>query len=76
MKEQREVRWMIRKALEKSVGPVTDVEWKRVCRIATLDIMANHWVFRQRTSRQYLERVLATSINLVRRYHHIPTVNN
>lgn len=66
---------MIRKALEKKVGPVTDVEWKWACRIAQLDILVNNWLFRKRTSHQYLATVLVTAVNIVRRYHEVSAAN-
>lgn len=66
---------MLRKELEKKVGPVTDTEWKKACRIAQLDILVNNWLFRKRTSHQYLATVLVTSVNLIRRYHAVSAAN-
>jgi hypothetical protein len=67
---------MIRKKLEKNVGPVTDAEWKRACMIATYDIRANRMVFQQKTSHQYLGEILVTAINLIRRNYNSPAANN
>ena len=57
---------MIRKALEKKVGPVSDTEWKRVCYIAEQDIRVNRLRFKRKTNRQYLTMVLAAAINIIR----------
>jgi hypothetical protein len=57
---------MIRKALEKKVGPVSDAEWKRVCYIAEQDIRVNRLRFKRKTNRQYLTMVLTAAINIIR----------
>jgi hypothetical protein len=57
---------MIRKELEKIVGPVTEMEWKRVCQIAGADIRVNRLVWRQKTSRRYLQMVLTAAIQIIR----------
>ncbi len=57
---------MIRKELEKKVGAVTDTEWKRVCQIAGADIRINRLVWKQKTSRRYLQMVLTAAIQIIR----------
>jgi hypothetical protein len=57
---------MIRNALEKKVGLITNEEWSRVCRIANADIKVNRLLHKQKTSHQYLGMVLVTAINIIR----------
>jgi len=64
---------MIRRELEKKVGPVTDEEWKRVCNVAKMDILRNHWLWGKKTSHQYFATVMVTAITIIRKYH--PEVN-